>query len=170
MLPNMDTLFTFCDYNTAKYRFNLYQGKQRAPDMMVNILLSGSARYNRRRHFRKKNRKQERQNKSKKGKNRQYKLKPLRYPEDKSKVPFVVFGNGMFGKDRVKLKGLRCSVAGDLLVLPIDEHPASKICKICKSRTLIDHPNVKGQSILVCKTCNTLWQLILLSRLHFLFV
>ncbi|KAL0076474.1 hypothetical protein F4703DRAFT_1883669 [Phycomyces blakesleeanus] len=71
MLPNMDTLFTFCDYNTAKYRFNLYQGKQRAPDMMVNILLSGSARYNRRRHFRKKNRKQERQNKSKKGKNRQ---------------------------------------------------------------------------------------------------
>jgi hypothetical protein len=77
----------------------------------------------------------------------------------------------MFGKDLVKLKGLRCGVAGimwrclkkreaagDLLVVPIDEFLTSQICNICKSRTLIDHPGVKGRSVLVCTTCNTLWQ------------
>ncbi|ORE07450.1 hypothetical protein BCV72DRAFT_255864 [Rhizopus microsporus var. microsporus] len=41
MLPNMDRLFTFYGFSTAKYRFNQYQGKQRAPEMMVNMLLNG---------------------------------------------------------------------------------------------------------------------------------
>ena len=103
---------------------------------------------------------------------RRKKWRPLKYQEeDKSKVPLVVFGNGMFGKDLVKLKGLRCGVAGimwrclkkreaagDLLVVTIDEFLTSQICNICKSRTLIGHSNVKGQSVLVCTTCNTLWQ------------
>ncbi|KAI9487628.1 MAG: hypothetical protein EXX96DRAFT_554009, partial [Benjaminiella poitrasii] len=55
----------------------------------------------------------------------------------------------MFGKDLMKLKGLRCGVvgvmwrclkkreaAGDLLVLPLDEYMTSQICQPCKSRTL----------------------------------
>jgi hypothetical protein len=66
MLPNMDTLFTFYGFRTAKYRFNLYQGKQRAPDMMVNMLLNGGAKYNRKKRFKKKSKKQKRKNKKKK--------------------------------------------------------------------------------------------------------
>lgn len=77
----------------------------------------------------------------------------------------------MFNKDIVKLKGIRCGVvgilwrclkkreaAGDLLVVPIDEYLTSQVCSSCQTRTLEDHGDVKGKSVLVCKTCNTLWQ------------
>ncbi|KAK4510683.1 dTDP-fucopyranose mutase [Mucor velutinosus] len=53
ILANMDTLFTFYGFSTAKHRFNLYQGKQRAPDMMVNMLLNGGAKYNKKKRFKK---------------------------------------------------------------------------------------------------------------------
>ncbi|KAK4521625.1 uncharacterized protein ATC70_004155 [Mucor velutinosus] len=49
ILANMDTLFAFYGFSTAKHWFNLYQGKQRAPDMMVNMLLNGGAKYNKKR-------------------------------------------------------------------------------------------------------------------------
>ncbi|KAI8642416.1 hypothetical protein BD408DRAFT_416480 [Parasitella parasitica] len=77
----------------------------------------------------------------------------------------------MFGKDVVKLKGLRCGAvgvlwrclkkreaAGDLLVVPIDGFLTSQICNSCKSRTMVKHPDVTGNSVLVCTTCNTLRQ------------
>jgi hypothetical protein len=91
--------------------------------------------------------------------------------EDKSKVPLVVFGNGMFGKNLVKLKGLRCGVAGvlwrclkkreaagDLIVLPVDEYKTSRICSRCETDSLGDVACIKGHSVLLCKKCNTLWQ------------
>jgi hypothetical protein len=65
MLSNMDRLFTFYGFSTAKDRFNLYQGKQRAPEMMVNMLLNGGAKYNRKKRFKKKNKKEKRKNKKK---------------------------------------------------------------------------------------------------------
>jgi hypothetical protein len=65
MLSNMDRLFTFYGFSTAKDRFNLYQGKQRAPEMMVNMLLNGGAKYNRKKRFKKKNEKEKRKNKKK---------------------------------------------------------------------------------------------------------
>lgn len=99
---------------------------------------------------------------------RRNKWGPLKYQEDKLKVLLVIFGDGMFGKDLVKRQGLRCGVAGimwrclkkreaagDLLVVLIDEF---LISKICKNRTQIGYPNVKGQSVLVCTTCDTPWQ------------
>ncbi|CEG83564.1 hypothetical protein RMATCC62417_17465 [Rhizopus microsporus] len=185
MLSNMDRLFTFYGFSTAKYRFNLYQGKQRAPEMMVNMLLNGGAKYNRKKRFKKKNKKEKQKNKKmkrlqknekKKGKSRQQqnrrrnKWKPLKFKEeDRFKVPLVVFGNDMFGKDIVKLKGLRCGVAGimwrclkkreaadDLLVLPIDEFKTSRNCCRCETDSLDSVSGVKGDSVLVCKTCNTL--------------
>ncbi|KAI9487629.1 MAG: hypothetical protein EXX96DRAFT_615389 [Benjaminiella poitrasii] len=51
LLSNMDRLFAFYGFCTAKHRFNLYQGKQRAPEMMVNMLLNGGAKYNRKNRF-----------------------------------------------------------------------------------------------------------------------
>ncbi|KAK4510235.1 protein transport protein S31 [Mucor velutinosus] len=80
ILANMDTLFTFYGFSTAKHQFDLYQGKQRAPDMTANMLLNGGAKYNRKKRFKKKNKKQKRHNKktkrlhkngNKKGKNKQ---------------------------------------------------------------------------------------------------
>lgn len=103
---------------------------------------------------------------------RSEKWKPSSFVEEnKEKVPLVVFGNGMFGKDVVKLKGLRCGVvgilwrclkkkeaAGELLAISIDEYKTSRICCQCDSDSLSGISNVKGHSVLVCKTCNTLWQ------------
>ncbi|KAI8057480.1 hypothetical protein BDF21DRAFT_403646 [Thamnidium elegans] len=105
MLNHLDTLFTFYGFQTAKSCFNFYQGKQRAPEYMINMLLDVTA---------------------KKDKWRSANFEE----EDKNRVPLIVFWNGMFGKVLVKLKGLRCGVAvilwrclkkRDLLVAPIDK-------------------------------------------------
>jgi hypothetical protein len=76
----------------------------------------------------------------------------------------------MFGKDIVKMKGLRCGAAGIMwrclkkreaagdLVVPIDEFKTSKNCCWCETDALDSVSGVKGDSVLVCKTCTTLWQ------------
>ncbi|KAI9275005.1 hypothetical protein EDC94DRAFT_591774, partial [Helicostylum pulchrum] len=61
----------------------------------------------------------------------------------------------IFGKDLVKLKGLRCGVVG---ILSIDGFKAARICNKRSADSLNPAKNVKGQSVLVCKNCNTLWQ------------
>jgi len=77
----------------------------------------------------------------------------------------------MFGKDHVKLKGNRCGVtgvlwralkkrerAGGLIAIIMDENKTSKICNNCRSTTLESASHIRGQSVLECKTCSTLWQ------------
>lgn len=77
----------------------------------------------------------------------------------------------MFGKDLVHLKGLKSGVTGifykalkrrerngDLVVVTIDEHLTSQICCKCMTRTLDVLSSIRGCSVLVCKTCRTLWQ------------
>ncbi|CEP09130.1 hypothetical protein [Parasitella parasitica] len=44
MLSHMNKLCTFYGFHTAKSRFNLYQGRQRAPEMMVNKILNGGTK------------------------------------------------------------------------------------------------------------------------------
>jgi hypothetical protein len=56
-LANLNTLFTFYGSHTAKNRFNLYQGRQRAPEIMVNMLLHGDKKYNRKKRNKKKDKK-----------------------------------------------------------------------------------------------------------------
>lgn len=46
ILANLDTLLKFYGKETSKYKFQLYQGRQRAPEMMVNMLTHGTAKYN----------------------------------------------------------------------------------------------------------------------------
>ena len=88
-----------------------------------------------------------------------------------AKVPLFVVGNGMFNKDSVKLKGLRTGVTGilwraikrrekegDLIALEIDEFKTSKICSRCYGDSLKKVEGVKGQSVLGCTNCQTLWQ------------
>ncbi|KAI8975377.1 hypothetical protein BDF20DRAFT_822870, partial [Mycotypha africana] len=89
---------------------------------------------------------------------------------DKNKVSLAVFGDGMFGKNNVKLKGLRCGVvsvlfralkrreaAGDLLVLTIDEFKTSIIWCGYHSEELHGLDDVPGHNILACKSCGILW-------------
>lgn len=53
MLTHLKTLFTFQGFHTAKSRFNLYKGKQRAREYMVNMLLDGTPKYNRKKRRKK---------------------------------------------------------------------------------------------------------------------
>jgi hypothetical protein len=65
MLTNLETLLTFYGFQTAKDRFNLYQGRQRAPDTIVNMLLDRATKYNRQKRKKKKddgNKKNKRRN------------------------------------------------------------------------------------------------------------
>ncbi|KAI9268584.1 hypothetical protein EDC94DRAFT_514539, partial [Helicostylum pulchrum] len=164
-------------HQKAKSRFNLYQSRQKAPEYMVNMLLDGTAKYNRKKEARRR-RKRKRgvviKARKKKLKfetgNKAYKWSSTKFEEeDKNKMPLIVFGNGIFGKDLVKLKGLRCGIveilwrclkkreaAGDLLVVPIDEFKTSRICNKYSTYSLNAAKYVKGQSVLVCKNCNTL--------------
>ncbi|KAI9007892.1 hypothetical protein CLU79DRAFT_711816, partial [Phycomyces nitens] len=66
ILTHLDVLFRFYNQNTAKDRFNLYQGSQRIPEKLVNILTHGTAKFNRSRRD-KKTRRQRRIMKKKKG-------------------------------------------------------------------------------------------------------
>jgi hypothetical protein len=62
ILTHVGALFTFYDYKTAKDRFYLYQGRQRAAEEMVNMFVHGGTKYNkkkRKKRYRKKKKKQE---------------------------------------------------------------------------------------------------------------
>ena len=77
----------------------------------------------------------------------------------------------MFGKDAVKLKNNRTGVTGvlwrslkkreregGLIAITIDEYKTSKICNKCRSESLEAASHTRGQGVLECKTCSTLWQ------------
>ncbi|CEG75786.1 hypothetical protein RMATCC62417_10776 [Rhizopus microsporus] len=56
ILTHVGALFTFYDYKTAKDRFYLYQGRQRATEEMMNMLVHGGIKYNKKKR-KKRNRK-----------------------------------------------------------------------------------------------------------------
>lgn len=66
ILQYLNKLFDFYNCKTAKYRFFLYQGKQRAPEILVNMLINGGSKYNRKR--RKHNNKKKKRGRKKKKK------------------------------------------------------------------------------------------------------
>lgn len=70
MLLNKNALFEFNDKNAARNRFQSYQGVQRATDQMANIVIHGTAKYNRRR--RDKGRKRKKKKKKREQKSKQH--------------------------------------------------------------------------------------------------
>ncbi|KAG1152469.1 hypothetical protein G6F37_010787 [Rhizopus arrhizus] len=112
-LTYLDKLLDFYGKDTAHHRFHLYQGRQRASEMMANILTHRTAKYNRSRRKRKR-----RKTRMIRRKMKGYhcaltkRMEALPFQENKEKCPLVVFGAGVFGKDMVKMKGLRCGVIG----------------------------------------------------------
>ncbi|KAG1154867.1 hypothetical protein G6F37_009064 [Rhizopus arrhizus] len=165
-LTHLDRLLDFYGKDTAHYRFQLYQGRQRAPEMMANMLTHGTAKYNRSRRKRKKKKKDKNDKKEDEGLSlRTDEKKPLPFQENKEKCPLVVFGAGVFGKDMVKMKGLRCGVigklfatlkkreaAGELIVVTIDEFKTSKTCSSCffDDFKVVKIPCFKGKGVLGC--------------------
>ncbi|KAI7902157.1 uncharacterized protein BX663DRAFT_436273, partial [Cokeromyces recurvatus] len=63
MLEYIDILFDFYKDTSGKNRFVSYQGRQRAPEIMTNVLLDGGLKYNRER--RRRNRKKKKKSKRK---------------------------------------------------------------------------------------------------------
>ncbi|KAI9473845.1 MAG: hypothetical protein EXX96DRAFT_320843 [Benjaminiella poitrasii] len=95
---SLDALFKFYDHHTSRDRFFLYQGRQRSPESMVNMLLHGTSKYNRRKRNKKKKRDKKRKKKNKnksKGKKKLQKMKnvvrPNKFEEFKSKISGVCF-------------------------------------------------------------------------------
>ncbi|KAI8091301.1 uncharacterized protein B0P05DRAFT_446961, partial [Gilbertella persicaria] len=181
--PGRKRVFTaFAGSKTAKETFFLYQGRQRAPEQMVKTFLDGTKKYNKKSRGNKRKRAKIKGKRKKKGNKsgkkdkgkRKMALKTIKtsnFFRYKQKVPLIVSGSGMFGKDYVKMKTVRTGVTGllyrtlkrrertgDLLVVDIDEYLMSQICSKCESRTLGGISGARGNSVLVCKTYRTLWQ------------
>ncbi|KAI9247884.1 hypothetical protein EDC94DRAFT_528565, partial [Helicostylum pulchrum] len=164
---------------SARGRFVLYQGRQKASELMVNLLVNGESKYDRKKRNKKKQKiktkkkKQKtkvskRNDESSRRKNSINKFLPGQFNQYQQKVPLVIFGASMFGKDYVKLKGNHFSVTGvfwralkkreaegGLIAVTIDKYLTSQICSVCNSRTLKDAGN-KGKSSLICETCTYL--------------
>ncbi|KAG1019468.1 hypothetical protein G6F26_010093 [Rhizopus arrhizus] len=177
MLTHLDKLLDFYGKDTAHHRSQLYQGQQMAPEMMANMLTHGTAKYNRSRRKRKKKKKDKNDKKEDEGLSlltdeKKLKWKPLPFQENKEKYPLVVFGAGVFGKDMVKMKRLRCGVigklfatlkkreaAGELIVVTIDEFKTSKTCSSCffDDLKVAKPPGFKGKCILSCSKCKKVW-------------
>ena len=70
ILQHLDVLFGFYNAKTCKYRFFLYQGKQRACELMVNMLVGGGPKYNKGKRKYKNHKKKRQKKKNKKEESR----------------------------------------------------------------------------------------------------
>ncbi|OAD77825.1 hypothetical protein PHYBLDRAFT_141686 [Phycomyces blakesleeanus NRRL 1555(-)] len=99
--------------------------------------------------------------------------KPTKYQQDSTKVPLLVFGSGMFGKDDVKLKRHRCGAVGklykllkkqeaegQLIIITINEFKTSKTRSLCffNDMKIIKTNPFKGVAVVSCKQCNKVWK------------
>ncbi|KAI7908326.1 uncharacterized protein BX663DRAFT_482514 [Cokeromyces recurvatus] len=169
--PGRKSVFTAVSVLQKKC-FQLYQGRQKAQETMVNMLINGDTKYNRSRRNkkrRKKKKRKKRPNKNDAIKEKLNKWRPIKYKEDKTKVPLIVFGSGMFNKDTNKIRTLRCGVtgilwcalkrreaAGQLITIIIDEFGTSKVCSRCQTLTLMPASPVTKLNVLTCSSCHTL--------------
>ncbi|KAG1139784.1 hypothetical protein G6F37_009494 [Rhizopus arrhizus] len=124
----------------------------KALEMMANMLTRGTAKYNRSRRKRKKKKEDKNDKKEDEGlslRTDEKKLKwwPLPFQENKEKCPLVVFGAGVFGKDMVKMKELRCGVIEKLFAMLKKREAA-----------VVKTPDFKGKGVLSCSKCKKVWQ------------
>ncbi len=67
ILAHLNKLLMFYGNDNAKYNFQLYQGRQRAPEMVANMLTHGTAKYNKSKRKKKRKKNVKRGKKKKKG-------------------------------------------------------------------------------------------------------
>ncbi|KAI7890973.1 uncharacterized protein EV154DRAFT_551845 [Mucor mucedo] len=153
MLQHFKALVTFYDFQTARIRWSNYFGKQKATDHAISVLINGSTKYNknRRKNTRRKKRKRRKLNSRYKRdlSNTKQAFKEKFKEGDKSKMPMIIFGDGLKNKSHVRFKGPRHGVIdklyrqlkrrenlGELLLLDIDEYNTSKTCNGCLVKNL----------------------------------
>ncbi|CEP14429.1 hypothetical protein [Parasitella parasitica] len=158
MLTHLNKLLMFYGRDTARCHFQLYQCRQRAPEMIVNMLTHGTAKYNKlkRKKKRKKNVKRgEKKKKSNMGEKEYAKL-------DKTAKKHVQAQKSSMrgGKQTVFDNEKTREAAGELIVLTIDEFKTSKTCSSCFDSNLgiVKTPYFKGNSVLACPKCKKVWQ------------
>ncbi|KAI8073508.1 uncharacterized protein B0P05DRAFT_580265 [Gilbertella persicaria] len=96
-------LANFCGFNTAKIKWCSYKGSQQTIENAFNILINGAKKYNKRKRKNTKKNKRKRRKTSSTHKEK--------FEEgDQSKIPLIVFGDGLKNKLHVKFKGLRYGV------------------------------------------------------------
>ncbi|KAI9478670.1 MAG: hypothetical protein EXX96DRAFT_619591 [Benjaminiella poitrasii] len=174
VLDNVNVLFNFYGYRSAKFIFHNYQGKQRSIDELGNILIDGGKKYN-----------EAKRNvilaqgyaliprflSSAKGKKKDTKWKPLQFTNKPMPILLVVYGDGMRNKDNDKWKGHVSGVTGMVhrkllqrqscslaAVVDIDKFRTSK----CENMSLenvkieVDGETFKLRSTLSSKSCGVL--------------
>ncbi|ORE02990.1 hypothetical protein BCV72DRAFT_296959 [Rhizopus microsporus var. microsporus] len=146
--PNRIDVFVSLHGNNGirRNRWRNHVGSKNALDNSVNILINGLKKYNksRRRHI-KSNKRKRKKTREEIGQNRQEQhVQPNRVPQfqvgDQTKMPLVIFGDGMKNKDHVKFKCLWHGVSGklykqlqrrerlgELILLDINEYNALKV-------------------------------------------
>ncbi|GAA5809176.1 hypothetical protein MFLAVUS_002581 [Mucor flavus] len=162
MLVNLNAFFDFYNFRTASINWKNYIGKQCAIEEACNILINGGKKYN--------------PNKRKKTKKNR---------RDSTKMPLVVFGDGLKGKSHVKLKGRRTGVSeiiyrqlkrreklGEVLVLDINEFRTSSVCFNCHEMNLRHHQAEDRSffSILICNSCNIFWNRDVLASKNMMYI
>ncbi|KAG2202266.1 hypothetical protein INT46_009992, partial [Mucor plumbeus] len=150
-------------------------GRQRAPEVIVNMLFNGDKKRNKKKINKTKRSKWRKMKKAAKKRNelldRKARAKKKRNDNSISSTVKAHDITKYSRKRLVKLRGLRHGVTSmfyrtlkerekesELLVVPIDEFRKSRICNICKTDTLYKASHTGGFGVLVCKTCKTLWQ------------
>ncbi|CEG77523.1 hypothetical protein RMATCC62417_12259 [Rhizopus microsporus] len=178
----LNRLFDFYNFRVTEINWKTYRGGQKALDDCTNILVNGSAKYNKGKR-KKKNRLDRR--KRRRITNRwnpgvedlpvvsgNFHRRAFQ-TGDTTKMPLVVFGDGLTNKSSARFRDLRHGVPekiykhlrlkeklGELYLLDIDEFRTSQVCNSCKTRNLRHYQaeNDKSiHSILICSECNIFW-------------
>ena len=76
ILEHKTELFTFNNFRRARDHFYLYQGRQKAPQLMVNMLVNGGKKYDRRQRKRKKKQRKRKKKQKERKKKQGRKNKP----------------------------------------------------------------------------------------------
>ncbi|KAG2233119.1 hypothetical protein INT48_005863 [Thamnidium elegans] len=146
----MNALFNFYGYNTAKGRWQNFLSKQKAKESAVNILLNGGLKYNKKNVAQPENvtsearrfcRKTLRNNSFKQG--------------EKTKMPLVIFGDGMFNKDGIKVKGHQHGIAS-IIYKNLKREKLGELCLININEFRTSVRLCSNHKVLRCSNCRTL--------------
>ncbi|OAD07614.1 hypothetical protein MUCCIDRAFT_104551 [Mucor lusitanicus CBS 277.49] len=145
VLPHWDEFENFNNLQMSHFRLQHYKGKQRGKEIATNHMTHGAKKYDRAKR----------------------KRSAARGQRQSVGLPMPVLKK----RDYVPIKGLRLGstnvlyenlkkreMAGDLIVILVDEYLTSQVCSSCSDRDLIKMPGVRGFSVLKCRNCHKKWQ------------
>ncbi|CEG81642.1 hypothetical protein RMATCC62417_15815 [Rhizopus microsporus] len=192
---HLSRFFGFYNFRTAQIDWNNYRGRQCVLEEACNILLNGGKKYNRARRKKMRSNRRRRKkmvNRRRQGDNADNPIEIRRETHkshfnegDTTKMPLIIFGDGLKGSTHVRLRGRRVGASemvyknlkkrekqGELLVLDINEFKTSSVCFECHQRNLKHHTAQERTfyNILICNDCNIFWNLDVLAAKNMMFI